>query len=70
MDIVMSGRSSRAIVSEFFIGIFLGIEQDCPAMELSSVTLPRQAQNSDAAAFLAPSRPLMQVAGPRRVSFP
>src|SRR3984957_15104945 len=30
MDIVMSGRSSRAIVSEFSIGIFLGIEQDCP----------------------------------------
>src|SRR5580700_69493 len=28
MDIVMSGRSSRAIVSEFSIGIFLCIEQD------------------------------------------
>jgi hypothetical protein len=70
MDIVMSDRSSRAIVSEFSIEIFLCIEQNCPAMELSSVTLPRQAQNSDAAPFLAPSRLLMHLGGPRRVSIP
>jgi hypothetical protein len=34
------------------------------------VPLPPQAQNSDAAAFLAPWRPLMHLGGPRRVSFP